>query len=332
MYRTGAAGPDSKTWESQHSSIITANFGCATSDGINEKGLTANLLWFSAAKYTSDEEDTSGKLLSDKLLLSVSTWAQYILDSCATVEEAINQMRYVRVLMAEMTNANGITMDAMCHLVVGDVNGKSAIFEYINGILHISSNFDHSNPPENFKFYSDAETNVVTNDPVFSKQVKTTGYWDVLNEDLVKQGSQVMLPGSSFATDRFVRASHYSKSLSKTVENTKEAIAGLTSIMHNAAKPIENKEGNATWYTNLYDQKRCSYYHQSAHSPFMFCLNLKKIDFSDIAPDEGYTLTLEDGGELYDQASKEFFAGYVSSEQMSPEHEFTFAPAKNIYE
>src|SRR5208283_1823396 len=43
--RTGQAGPNSIKWTSKYGSVIASAYDVATSDGVNEKGLEANLLW-----------------------------------------------------------------------------------------------------------------------------------------------------------------------------------------------------------------------------------------------------------------------------------------------
>src|SRR5262245_11424237 len=45
MQRDGAAGPNSIKWTSKYGSVITAAYDFATTDGMNEKGLVANVLY-----------------------------------------------------------------------------------------------------------------------------------------------------------------------------------------------------------------------------------------------------------------------------------------------
>jgi penicillin V acylase-like amidase (Ntn superfamily) len=44
IQRDGAAGPQSIRWTSKYGSVVAAAFEAATADGMNEKGLVANLL------------------------------------------------------------------------------------------------------------------------------------------------------------------------------------------------------------------------------------------------------------------------------------------------
>merc|ERR1712060_990824 len=60
------------------------------SDGINEKGLAAHLLYLEATKYAEDSEESRAGV-------SYLRWVRYLLDTCASVEEAMEAMRHVRV-------------------------------------------------------------------------------------------------------------------------------------------------------------------------------------------------------------------------------------------
>ena len=43
--RSGNAGKNSTQWTSKYGSVIATGYDIATTDGLNEKGLNANLLW-----------------------------------------------------------------------------------------------------------------------------------------------------------------------------------------------------------------------------------------------------------------------------------------------
>ena len=45
MERNGETGVNSLQWTSKYGSVVTSAFEIASTDGINEKGLVANLLW-----------------------------------------------------------------------------------------------------------------------------------------------------------------------------------------------------------------------------------------------------------------------------------------------
>ena len=56
-----------------------------TADGMNEKGLVANILYLAESDY--------GKPDGSKPPLSISLWGQYALDNFATVAEALDALR-----------------------------------------------------------------------------------------------------------------------------------------------------------------------------------------------------------------------------------------------
>src|SRR5580698_6888967 len=49
--RSGEAGPNSIHWTAKYGSVVASGFDVSTTDGVNEKGLEANLLWLVESKY-----------------------------------------------------------------------------------------------------------------------------------------------------------------------------------------------------------------------------------------------------------------------------------------
>ena len=85
--RGGAAGPKSITWTSRYGSVITTAFDLATADGMNEKGLVANLLYLAESEYPAPAPG------DPRLPMCVSAWTQYVLDQYGTVAEAVEALR-----------------------------------------------------------------------------------------------------------------------------------------------------------------------------------------------------------------------------------------------
>ena len=81
MERSGQAGPNSLRWTSRYGSVITSGYDISTTDGVNEAGLSANLLWLVESQYPSFDAGS-------KPGLTIAAWAQYVLDNLATVGEA----------------------------------------------------------------------------------------------------------------------------------------------------------------------------------------------------------------------------------------------------
>ena len=51
MKRNGETGENSLEWTSRYGSVVTSAFEIASTDGMNEKGLVANLLWLPETEY-----------------------------------------------------------------------------------------------------------------------------------------------------------------------------------------------------------------------------------------------------------------------------------------
>ena len=50
--RNGMAGPKSIQWTSKYGSVVATGYDISTTDGVNEKGLMANLLWLVESEWT----------------------------------------------------------------------------------------------------------------------------------------------------------------------------------------------------------------------------------------------------------------------------------------
>ncbi|WP_315816181.1 linear amide C-N hydrolase [Paraflavitalea speifideaquila] len=49
--RNGVAGPNSLQWKAKYGSVVASGYDISTTDGMNEKGLVANLLWLAESEY-----------------------------------------------------------------------------------------------------------------------------------------------------------------------------------------------------------------------------------------------------------------------------------------
>lgn len=253
MVRDGGVGSQPLTWTSKYGSVIASGYDISTTDGVNEKGLVANLLWLAESEYPANADP--------KNALSVSVWAQYMLDNFATVDEAVTylQKNPIAVLTDKVPGQDRL---ATLHLSLSDATGDSAIIEYINGeqVIHHSRSYQ-----------------VMTNSPTYDKQLAIEGYW----QDV---GGMTFLPGTNRAADRFARASFYIDSIPKKMEpNT--AVASVFSVIRNVSVPFgltteESPEISSTRWRTLYDHKRGLYFFESALTPNIFWTDLNKIDFS----------------------------------------------------
>ena len=178
MERNGEVGPNSLKWQSKYGSIIASAYDISSTDGMNEKGLVANLLWLAESEYTVWDQKKPG--------LTIAAWVQYVLDNFATVNEAVAALEKEDFVVISDNMPNQDRM-ATLHLAISDITGDNAIFEYIKGKLII---------------HHDRSYQVMTNSPIFEQQLALNKYWENI-------GGTTMLPGTNRAADRFVRASYY---------------------------------------------------------------------------------------------------------------------------
>jgi choloylglycine hydrolase len=255
MARNGETGPNSITWVSKYGSIIATAFDVASADGMNEKGLVANLLWLAESEYPEFNS------LGSKKGLAISAWVQYVLDNFASVEEAVNEISKEKFVIVSALMP-GTDIFVTLHLSISDATGDNAIFEYIGGKLVI----------HHAKSY-----NVMTNSPIFEQQLALNNYWKGIP-------GTIMLPGTNRAADRFVRASYYIDAIPKT-DNTRIAVASVFSVIRNCSVPfgissIEQPNISSTRWRAVSDQKNLVYYFETVLTPNTFWVDIKKIDFS----------------------------------------------------
>lgn len=254
MQRHGAVGDNSLQWTSTYASVITSSFDIASTDGMNEQGLVANLLWLAESEYPDYDASQTG--------LSVAAWVQYVLDSFATVSDAVEALQdepFV-VVSSEIPGTERFTT---VHLSISDRGGDSAIFEYIDGKLTI-----HHSP----------DYRVMTNSPVFSEQLALNEYWRQI-------GGTTMLPGTNRAADRFVRASFYIDAIPRSSE-PRQAVGSVFSVIRNASVPYgissENEPNiSSTRWRSVADQKNLTYYFETVLTPNTFWVDLNKLDLSE---------------------------------------------------
>jgi penicillin V acylase-like amidase (Ntn superfamily) len=251
--RTGEAGPNSAHWTSKYGSVIATGYDISTTDGMNEKGLVANVLWLVESQYPQPK--------STKPTLAISIWAQYVLDNFATVAEAIDELQNEPFTVVT-ANVPGEDRLATLHLSISDATGDSAIIEYIDGkqVIH-----------------HDRKYQVMTNSPTFEKQLALDEYWKSI-------GGAVMLPGTNRAADRFARASFYINSIPKD-ESPDITVASVFSVIRNVSVPYgittpDQPNISSTRWRTVSDQKRKIYFFESALTPNTFWVDFKDVDFS----------------------------------------------------
>jgi len=279
MKRDGAAGPGSPVWTAKYGSVVASGYDLGTADGMNEAGLVANLLYLAESDYGT----TMGKPP-----LSMSLWAQYVLDNFASVNEAVAALEKepFRVQTAELPNGKA----AQLHLSISDATGDSAIFQYIGGKLVI---------------YHGKEYRVMTNSPTYDQQLALNAYWKEI-------GGLTFLPGTNRAADRFARASFLIEAIpteaspgyigavpDKSFAN--QAVASVMGVMRAVSVPLgittpgQPNISSTIWRT-VAEQKDRVYFFDSSTSPNTFWVPLADLDLAEGAPVKMLDIT---GGRIF---------------------------------
>jgi len=286
--RSGEAGPNSIRWTAKYGSVVATGYDISTTDGANEAGLVANLLWLAESRYPEFDGRVPG--------LTIAAWAQYALDNFATVAEAVAafEKQPFTVVTAAIPGSERMTN---LHLSLSDATGDSAIIEYIDGkqVIHHGRQYQ-----------------VMTNSPSFDRQLAMETYWQQI-------GGTVMLPGTNRASDRFARASFYVQAIPQSGEPN-QTLASVFGVIRNVSVPLgistpDQPEISSTRWRTLYDHKRRLYFFESAASPNTFWVDLAKVDFSkesgrvrklDLGPDQERVYSGDTSGRFSEAAPFRF--------------------------
>ena len=299
MKRNGAAGPKSAEWTSKYGSVVVSGYEAGSTDGMNEKGLVANLLYLAESQYP--------KPVQGKPYISLSTWVQYALDNFATVAEAVEALRADPFNVLAPTLPNGAP--STLHLSLSDASGDSAILEYVNGKLVIHHGKQYV---------------VMTNSPIYSEQLALNAYWEGI-------GGLTFLPGTNRAADRFARASFLLGAIPRGKDQnyikgvpqqsfTFQAVASVMSVMRAVSVPLgittpDQPNISSTLWRTVSDQKNLVYYFDSATRPNTFWVSFDRLDLKPGAAVK--KLTIQNG---------EVFSGEVAGD-FRPSEPFKFLPA-----
>jgi choloylglycine hydrolase len=272
--RQGMTDANPMKWTSKYGSVVATIWDCATSDGINEAGLNANVLYLAETSYGERNPSRPG--------LSVALWAQYFLDNFATVAEAIEAAESFQVCPFELMH-KGVPADAPVHLSLADAKGDSAVIEILDGNTMI-----HHGP----------QYTVMTNSPVYDEQL-------VLLKQYEGLGGKKPIPGTMEAEDRFARGAFYLTKLPEKPESYQGAVAGVLSVIRNMATPLGANDPlrpniSATIWRTISDCTNKRYFFEFTNMPNVVWIDLDKLNLKEGAPVQMFDLAsdLEAAGEV----------------------------------
>lgn len=257
MTRQGEAGPNSLKWKSKYGSVVVTEFKTsAASDGINEHGLSAHLLYLTGSSFEARNERLPA--------LSNTLWAQYILDNYKTVAEVVNSTNDFQLTETVLHDKKW-----PLHLSVQDPSGDAAVIEFIDGKKIV---------------YHGSQYTVMTNEPAYKIQLENL-------KNYKSFGGKLALPGDCDPLSRFVRVATYLKTL-PSPKDIREAVAGVLSVIRTAMVPFgavdtsgnETEDAWATRWVSVADLTNKTFYFNTTITPNIIWLDLNKLDFSEGKP------------------------------------------------
>lgn len=256
--RRGLSEGNAARWTSTYASTVLTALDFATSDGMNEAGLSAHLLYLHDAELEPADQRPG---------LSNLIWPQFVLDNFATVAEALEGLKTVRIVSVA---AHG--REWPLHLSIADASGDSAVIEFVKGKTVIHHGKD---------------VTVMTNEPPLEEQLANLKRYKLF-------GGTLPMPGDIDPMSRFVRASSYLKTLPEPADTT-EAIGHLAGVVRTVAVPFgafDTSGGGSsdTWPTrwaSVSDHTHKVYYVMPVNSPNVFW-----VDFSRLKPEGTEILAL----------------------------------------
>jgi penicillin V acylase-like amidase (Ntn superfamily) len=257
--RRGVAEGNAAQWTSKFASAVLTAFDAGASDGMNEAGLSAHLLYLHGSEHeTSDTRPAVSNL----------HWAQYVLDNYATVAEALDGLKTVQIVSSKAAGR-----EWPLHLAIEDATGDSAVLEYVGGKLVVHHGKD---------------VTVMTNEPTLDEQLANLKRYKLF-------GGNLPMPGDVDPASRFVRATSYLKTLPKPA-NTYEAVSHLAGVARNVAVPFgahdtSGSDSVDTWPTRwgtIVDLTHKVFYVMPVNSPSVFW-----VDFAAFDPKSSEILALD---------------------------------------
>lgn len=272
--REGLVDENPLKWTSKYGSVVATVWDASTTDGMNEAGLNANVLYLAETKYGERDPSRPG--------MAASLWTQYFLDNCATVAEAVKAAETFQVQPFELIH-QGKSADAPVHLSLADATGDSAVMEILDGKVFI-----HHGP----------EFTVMTNSPVYDEQL-------VLLKQYEGLGGKKPIPGTMDAEDRFARGAFYLTKLPEQPESYQEAVAGVMSVMRNMATPLGAVDPvkpnvSPTQWRTYSDLTKKRYFFEFSRMPNVVWVDLDKLDLGEGASQQVFDLAkdFEAAGEV----------------------------------
>lgn len=252
-------------------------------DGLNEKGLTLGLLYHPGfAEYAAYDPARAGESMGPTDI------AQYLLSTCATVDEVRAALKKVRVVPVVEPS---LGIPAPIHLIVVDPSGGRIVIEFLRGETTVY----------------DAPLGVMTNAPTYDWHITNLRNYinlspvalpgkeiDELEFKPLGAGSGMIgLPGDFTPPSRFIRAVAFTATARKTPDGP-ETMYEIFRILDNFNVPLGAAEGtehqddvskmrSSTIWTSVYDTRNKVVYYHTQHNRRVRKVDVGQIDFQTLA-------------------------------------------------
>jgi len=262
--RSGMTPTNPLKWKAKYASVAAVAWESVTGGGINEAGLSVNLLYLAESKFGDRDDALKG--------ICCSVWAQYYLDSFATVAEAVEAAKSIQVVPFKVVH-KGELGESTIHMAVEDASGDSAVIEILDGepVIHHGKQYK-----------------VMTNSPTYDEQLALLKEYEGL-------GGSKPVPGGSQSDERFVRGAYYAQMLPEQPASYQAAVSGVLSIMRNMSTPFgvddpDKPNISATRWRTIADLTNKRYYFEFADMPNVVWVDMDKLNLDEGASAQKFNL------------------------------------------
>ncbi|KAH6887951.1 nucleophile aminohydrolase [Thelonectria olida] len=270
--RFGGVQDNPFVWTSKHGTVSAVVNSTLYTEGVNTRGLAGSALLAQQSVFQERKESRPS--------IFSGVWMQYFLDMHASVHDVAEAycpdeggeepFQVVPELILD-------EIEAKLRVVLSDAAGDNLIIEFVDGRLRCHHSEDFT---------------VSTDGPSYEEQTAVNKFWQPIGQE--------SLPGTSRASDRFVRLSHYNALVPHAL-NPEAALSYTAGMVRAVSTPMlpshKNKKHDTdagTWptqwrvYTDLDTQK---VYYESATSPLSFWYDVNELNMTEGA--EPMVLTVD---------------------------------------
>ncbi|DAZ95078.1 TPA: hypothetical protein N0F65_002972 [Lagenidium giganteum] len=247
------------SWRTQYGYVGFNVFGLnVASDGLNEQGLSAAMLYLVGTKYELPSS-------ADKRP-ALASFVSYMLGNCATVDDVKNAIKQLQLVEPLQPGTGGVDVGRIpLHYVVHDKHGSTLVVELVDNQVHMYENVSA----------------VITNEPPL----------DVQLAELQALNKSHASPGSYSPEHRFQRLSLLNEAIGEwyaervasgapnpSYANGTEEQRAITDAMH-LINTVVVPLGDATQWSVIRDHVRKTLYVQTQQNQVPRRVRLDELDF-----------------------------------------------------